>query len=182
MQEVMRWNKGVAEYIAGYKQIRMKMPPRCKKCGCNKFYKWGKYERNVVEEHTEHRVPIARIRCVKCKRTSSLLPDFCISRVQYSAGLVLRLLSWLLGGLGAVAPGPPSSHESMWRRAYAYRRRFVRKETLWLTFLRERGFGEIPPGRTERFREMLAELNRLFGQGKLLCAFHASTGRHFMAK
>jgi len=182
MQEVMQWGDGIAQYIKMFKHIRVKPPQRCKKCGCNKFYRWGKYERNVIEKHIEHRVPIARVRCVKCRRTSSFLPDFCISRVQYSAGFVLHMLSWLLGGLGAVAPGPPKSHESIWRRAYAYRQRFVRKEALWLIFLRGRGFGEISANKAGKSRELLTELNRLWEQGQLLCEFYAATGRHFMAK
>jgi hypothetical protein len=186
MQVVMRWSEGVVEYIQQFKTIRAEAPKRCETCGCNKFYRWGKYERNVIEGHAEHRVPVRRMRCAKCRRTVSFLPDFCISRVQYSASVVFWWLSWALGGSGggaaAPTPKPPSAHESLRRRAYAFRQRFVSRENLWLVFLRERELREVSSSKKGRVRDIFRHIFALWQAGQLFYEFYRDTRRHFMAR
>ena len=180
MQHVLRWLRGIEEYIAGFGTLRVEFPQRCAGCGCSKFYRWGKYERNLIDDVTAYRVPIRRVCCTKCRGTVSYLPDFCISRVQYSVSFVMGLLQWLAAGVGP-APESAASQEHIRRRGYAYRRRFERGESLWLTFLRGLRIKMVPPKGKARTRELFFALRRLWEAGELLCGFNSATGRHFMA-
>jgi hypothetical protein len=186
MQRVMRWNGSVAEYLKHFSGIKIERPKSCNHCGCNKFYRWGNYERNVIEEDVEHRVPVRRFCCAKCRRTISYLPEFCISRVQYAAAFVMRLLSWVLGGVGggaqAPTPTPPNTHESLRRRAYAFRQRFVAKLNLWLVFLRETGYGGVSEAPERKIKEFFKALRSHWNHQELMSEFYEVTGRHFMAR
>jgi hypothetical protein len=175
LQDVLQWNGRIEEYLADFAALRVNSPGRCPECGCLKFHRWGSYKRNVVDKNKEYRIPVRRMRCAECRKTISFLPDFCVSRAQYSAGYIIHLISWVLGLLGAeaLAPGTPDARENLRRRAYLYRQRFVRKEKLWRQFLH---------GIKSGIAEIAKALGSLWRKGKLLCEFYAATGKHFMAK
>jgi len=177
VQYVLQCDGRIEKYLADFTALRIASPERCPKCGCRKFYRWGSYKRNVVEENREHRIPVRRMCCANCRKTISFLPDFCVSKAQYSAGFIIHLLSWALGllggGAGAQAPGEPDAWENLRRRAYIYRQRFVRKEQLWRLFLH---------GIKGDIAEIAKKFGSLWREGRLLHEFHDATGVHFMAK
>jgi hypothetical protein len=179
MQIVLRWSAGIDAYIKDFETLRVEAPSRCARCGCDKHYRWGKYARNVVEATETYRISVRRICCANCRVTVSYLPDFCLSGIEYSARLVIRLLMWLI--FGAEAPVPGSGNEHIIHRGYAYRRRFERKESLWLTFLRGRTTEMVPVKGKGRTRGIFFSLHKLWRTGELLCSFNRETGRHFMS-
>lgn len=174
MQKVLGWRKGIAEYLEGFSESQIEHPGRCS-CGCAKFHKWGTYKRYVVEEEGDFQIPIQRYRCVKCLRTYSYLPSFCLSRRSCSADLMMKLLETLLLNL-RIGLG-----ESRRRLAYIYRKRFVELESLWLVFLRGTGFGDFPRDEKERRATIFTALRDQYWQGGFAAEFFEATGRHFMA-
>jgi hypothetical protein len=173
MQRVLSHEKGIPEYQAEFSNMRLEPPSRCS-CGCAKFHKWGTYRRYVVEEEAEYQIPIQRYLCVKCRKTYSYLPSFCLSGYCYSADLVMKLLSALLLRLRFVLG-------EMRRRAYIFLKRFVRLENLWLVFLRARGFGYFPKNKQERTGKIFKALLEQYAGKDFASTFLAETGRHFMA-
>jgi hypothetical protein len=160
------------QYLAESKGQKANCPQKCV-CGCTKFHKWGKYKRYLIDEDGEQEIYIQRIRCVKCKKTHSYLPSVCVSGACYSAGFIMRLLSALILKL-RIKLGERK------RRAYAYLRRFVSRESQWIIFLRAKGFGDISSAGMERRRKIFTELLKIYEGGKLLADFLRETGRHFM--
>jgi hypothetical protein len=181
VQKVLQCDGRIEEYLADFAARRVTGLERCPECGCLKFYRWGSYKRNVVDKNKEYRIPVRRMRCANCRKTISFLPDFCVSRAQYSAGYVIQLISWALGLLGAesLAPDAPDARENLRRRAYFYRERFVRTEELWRKFLHRFGVDNNTQG---GFGEIVKALGSLWREGKFLYEFYKATGTHFMAK
>lgn len=174
MQFVLPWKQSIAEYHSGFKDLQIEPPKRCPHCGCGKLHKWGSYERYVIEESDEHRIGVRRIRCVRCRKTYSYLPSFCVSRVCYSVDFVMTFLKVLLLKLRA-------SLGELRRRAYVFLRRFVRSENLWLVFLRAKGFGDFPIDRKERTVRIFTALLNFHEEGNFMPGFFQETGRHFMS-
>ena len=173
MQIVLPWNQGIVKYQSEFAALQTEHPGRCPLCGCTKFHKWGKYERYVVEESRYHRISIQRTRCVKCGKTHSYLPSFCVSRLCYGADFIMATLNALILKLRC-------SFEDHKRRAYAFLRRFRESENLWLTFLRSRGFGNIPARKKERAAKIFTALLKIYKEENFLSDFLRETGRHFM--
>ena len=67
------------------------------------------------------------------------------------------------------------------RRAYAFLRRFADLESLWLVFLRAKGFGEFPTNKKECMIKIFTALLELHEHQNLLSGFFQETGRHFMS-
>ena len=175
MQLVLAWKEGISRYQSRFKDIAFEMPERCPHCGCVKFHKWGKYARYVIEETADPLIYIQRIRCVKCCRTCSYLPSFCLSGMCYGVDYVMALLNALLFRLRY------SFCDTIRRRAYALLRRFVRSENLWLVFLRTRGFGAFPEDRKKRAMKIFTALLKIHQDENLMSSFLGATGRHFMS-
>ena len=174
MQRVLSCKIGIAEYQAGFSNMRIDPPSRCTVCGCAKFHKWGTYERYVIEETAEYQIPIQRFRCVKCHKTYSYLPSFCLSGLYYSADLAMKILSALLLKIRFELG-------EMRRRAYILLRRFARLESLWITFLRAKGFGDFPRDKKERDVKIFVALLNQRHDKDFAATFLEETGRHFMA-
>jgi hypothetical protein len=174
MQLVFVWQKGILRYQFEFNNMEFEMPERCPQCGCVKFHKWGKYARYVIEETAEHQIDIQRIRCVKCLRTCSYLPSFCLSGMNYGLDFVLTILNALLLKIRF-------SFGDIRRRAYAFLQRFVRLENLWLVFLRSTGFGDFPADKKKRATKIFTALLKIHQNGNLSSSFLAETGRHFMS-
>lgn len=174
MQFVLPWGKGVAPYKTEFSDLEIERPKSCPHCGCGKFHKWGKYERYVVEEKGDKRIYIKRIRCVKCCKTFSYLPSFCLSQISYSAELLMRLLSALILKM-------EFSFEERKRRAFFFLRRFVQLENMWLVFLRAKGFEDFPTEKQERQTKIFSALLKVHQDGSLLTGFLKETGRHFLS-
>lgn len=174
MQKILEWKGSVSEYKAGFKKLELEKPGKCG-CGCVKYHKWGKYERYVIEEKAEYIIAVQRICCVKCGKTISYLPSFCVSKKSYSVNLIMAILSALI---------LKNRVELGDRRRYAYviLRRFVGLEKLWLTFLRSKGFGDIPRVRKERGVKIFTSLLKLHETKNITSSFFGETGRHFMCE
>ena len=174
MQIVLPWNQGIQQYQSEFKDLRSEHPRQCPGCGCVKFHRWGKYERDVVEERRDHRISIQRIRCVKCGKTCSYLPSFCVSGLSYGIDFIMTILKSFIQKLRY-------SLEERKRRAYALLRRFRDYENLWLVFLRSRGFEDFPPDKAERTAKIFTALLKLHREENVLSVFLRETGRHFMS-
>ena len=168
------WNQGIVKYQSEFAALSAEYPGQCPACGCTKLHKWGKYERHVIEEGEEHRVCIQRIRCVKCGKTHSYLPSFCVSRLCYGADFIMAILKALLLKIRY-------SLENIKRRAYAFLKRFRESENLWLVVLRARGFGCFPVRKKERTAKIFIALLELYKDKNFLSDFLRETGRHFMS-
>ena len=172
MQILLQWSKCIPEYQENFKDLQLEKPEKCR-CGCVKFHKWGKYERDVVEENKDYRVPIKRICCVKCRATYSYLPSFCVSKTSYSANFIMLFLKVLIlktkYELGETK-----------RIAYIYLKRFTQLENLWLVFLRVREFGYLPTNKKEKRIKIFSELLRIYESKNFMTCFLQETGRYFM--
>jgi hypothetical protein len=73
------------------------------------------------------------------------------------------------------------SLEERRRRAYALLRRFREAESLWLVFLRAKGFLDFPDDKKERDVKIFSALLEIHRSGELLSGFFKETGRHFMS-
>ena len=176
MQRVYIVQYEVKEYIDKYVETSPEKPKKCCHCGCQKFHWWGKYERYVVDADAEYTISVRRVCCVKCGRTQSYLPDFCLSRKAYTFKFVMMLLELLLrfGRLYS---------ESMARQIYRYKRRFVDKRVMFVTFLRGRGtFQTMPSEPKEKINTIFNALVSLHQHRNLADAFLTDTGQHFLAK
>ena len=174
MQIVLSWNQGISQYQSDFKGLQAEHPRQCPGCGCSRFHKWGKYTRYVVEACEEHRVSIQRILCVKCGKTSSYLPSFCVSGLSYGVDFIMIILKSFIQKL-------QYSLEERRRRAYALLRRFRDYENLWLVFLRARGFEAFPPNKVARTAKIFTALLKLHRKENILSGFLRETGRHFMS-
>lgn len=75
-------------------------PESCFDCKSKKLHKHGFYWRNCLDGIRAWYIPIRRYRCLHCKKTMSLLPDFCLAGFQYAKVLILKIVSaWLLAEL-----------------------------------------------------------------------------------
>jgi hypothetical protein len=149
MQMVLPWDSGIGQYQSGFEEMQPESPPCCPVCGCKKFHRWGKYERYVEDEKGYSRICVRRIRCVKCGKTHSYLPSFCVSKMSCSTDFVMAVLKAFVFKLRI-------SLEERQRWAYALWRRFRESESLFLTFLRAKGFRAFSnekQARTRRYFE-----------------------------
>ena len=174
MQMVLVWTKGITEYKSEFKNITFESPEKCSLCGCVKFHKWGKYVRYVIEKGADHRIFIQRICCVKCLKTYSYLPSFCVSGVCYGVDYIMTFLSVLILKLRYEL-------DELKRRAYMFLRRFAEYENLWLVFLRTRALGEYPSLKKERQVKIFTALLEYHKNGTLMPDFLRETGQHFMS-
>lgn len=174
MQEVLSYSGGIAAYKSEFGGAKKALSVQCKKCGCTKFHKWGRYRRNIVDENADDKIFVQRYRCVKCRETHSRLPSFCLRGIVYSADFVMKLLEAVILKVRAIS-------EEKKRQAYIFLRRFVRLENLWLVFLRARGFGDFPRDEKERRAKIFTSLQRLYAGKEFAVDFLRETGRHFMA-
>ena len=172
MQIVLQYSKSIPEYQKDFKGLQFKRPEKCK-CGCVKFHKWGKYERDVAEKNEDHKVPIKRICCVKCRTTYSFLPSFCVSKVCFSTDFIMFFLKVLIlktkHNLGEKK-----------RQAYTFLRHFTKSENLWVVFLRAKGLDFLPINKKERRIKIFTALLKIYESKNFMTRFLRETGRHFM--
>jgi hypothetical protein len=65
---------------------------------------------------------------------------------------------------------------------YFYKRRFLEKINLFITFLRGKGIGKLSSEPKERAIEIFDALYTLHRAKELLTSFFKDTSKHFMAK
>ena len=172
MQKILQWTGSISEYQEGFKNLKLEKPEKCS-CGCAKFHKWGIYERYADAEKESYRVPIQRICCIKCKKTYSYLPSFCVSGFCYSVDFIITILKALILKI-------KFDFGERKRRAYDILKRFVILENLWIAFLRTRGLGYITADKNEKRVKILTALLEIHENKNLMTSFLRETGKHFM--
>jgi hypothetical protein len=175
MQIILNFKENVKRYTEGFSTLEIERPKQCVRCRSPKIYKWGKYYRYVIEEESESLIPIQRIRCGKCRRTDSYLPEFCLSRIQYSADYVMKLLEFILL-YGKV------HKEAIKTQIYFFKARFLEKANAFISYLRVIGLKKVSDNPKERAIEIFVELFSLHREKKLIEDFFKHTAKHFMAK
>jgi len=115
LQKIIAIRVSVHEYI-GRPQVLLTEDLRvCPFCpDGHRLRSHGSYLRfAIVEQGTEHRIPVLRLLCVRTGLTLSLLPDFCLPGRQHGpAVLGVFLEALILGGLtltGAMRRARPDS-------------------------------------------------------------------------
>jgi hypothetical protein len=68
----------------------------------------------------------------------------------------------------------------IWRQAYVFLSRFIRSESLWLIYLRARGFADFPTDKKMRLEKIFAALVKIHQNNNPTASFFKETGRHFM--
>lgn len=79
MQIIFEFSGTPEDYVAGDAHKEVLPPPSCPACGCeNAFESLGYYTRGLSKKGASGIMPIAirRFRCVKCRISISLLPNF----------------------------------------------------------------------------------------------------------
>jgi hypothetical protein len=68
----------------------------------------------------------------------------------------------------------------MKRQAYIFLKRFVGLESLWLVFLRAKGFGDFSGDKRERMVKIFMALQKQYADKDFMADFLMETGRCFM--
>lgn len=78
MQLIFLTSESVEEYESRQSQLRIAAPKVCPNCGAEEALEpLGYYHRYVRRtDDMTPRIPVRRFRCVRCRRTTSLLPGF----------------------------------------------------------------------------------------------------------
>lgn len=87
---------------------------------------WGFYRRSLVDVGFDGVIPIRRFRCVLCRRTVSVLPEFALPYMRFSVPVLsLFLVARLLEGNTLKAAGSAASQTEMpYQRGQFWIRRF----------------------------------------------------------
>lgn len=83
----------LAEYAQRGKENDFPVFDQCPSCHCpsgGNVYRNGFYWRNSITEDLVLRIPICRLKCLKCKVSISILPDFLIPYFQYTLHTILK--------------------------------------------------------------------------------------------
>jgi len=86
----------------------------------------------------------------------------------------MKLLCALLLKIGFVA-------REMKRQVYILLKRFIKLESLFLVFLRSRGFGDFPIDKRERTVKIFTALQKQYADKDFAANFLKETGRYFMS-
>lgn len=97
MQIIIHVHISPKEYLKKFDELDLKPPEYCPVCGAfHSFHRHGHYLRNVLDNNSEERIPIARFICTRClkgkKHTVSLLPSFVLPYFQYSLSFIINAL------------------------------------------------------------------------------------------
>jgi hypothetical protein len=107
------------------------LPDCCPHPDCqasSSLIRWGSYARSAVTKEAEYRIRVQRVRCKRCGRTHSLLPDFLHPHRHFALDWLRRVVSlYLLVGLGwrrllrrVQGQGPARSTVREWVASFAY--------------------------------------------------------------
>ena len=80
------------EYAAKGVDGEFPVPEKCYTCSNNKLHKHGFYWRYCLDGFHNWYIPIRRYYCTYCKTTTSMLPNFCLPRFQYSFAIIADVI------------------------------------------------------------------------------------------
>jgi hypothetical protein len=154
----------------------MEPPERCPICQVpHSFHKHGTYWRNVLGDHFEERIPVARLRCRSCYQTVSLLPTFVLPYFQYSLAFILAALQWIFVTI--------KTHQAQYSALFRfYKRRFVHNLNRVEMFFRDQGWSEPSPSNEHEKAKKLVCMLTVPTAETLLQRFQKHYKRNFMAR
>ena len=175
LQIIITTMKSPKEYISQFRTLEMVRPEKCPICGAqHTLHKHGSYWRNILNEESEERIPIARLCCKICKLTISMLPSFALPYFQYSLKYILRALQLIF-----LITRPTAERNSGLLRFY--RRRFYSNVVYLEMFFRDQGWSGISPREPiEKATKMVCMLTVPTAE-TLSQRFHQHHKRTFMA-
>lgn len=164
----------VGEYAARWRGNLSPSIERCPNCNARaRLRNHGYYTRYALEGETVYHLCIRRLKCMSCRKTFSILPDFLIPNFQSTFLSILRSIKERMRKQKAVGSR---------QRDQFYRKRFMQ----WLTraemFFRSQGDLRIfPVGSIEKATNVV-QLILDFGESTFLRRFPGQFATSFMAR
>jgi len=160
--------------------------PDCKVHVCMK--KHGFYSRNVIDDEYCGLIRIRRYLCPKCRRTVSMLPDFCIPRYVYLVQVIMGMLAMFAetASIAAVAAAYALRFPAVGRRHVRhYKKRVVANRKPIQLRLNQISPGSIPLGGEPRDTEWIKGFVREVGKMHphvFNSDFHNAIGKSFLSR
>jgi len=91
----------IHEYEKMGKENEFPVFDRCPGCGCvsqGNLHRHGYYWRYGIEGNNHIRIPICRYKCLSCRVTISILPNFLIPYFQYTLHMIIEGIRRYLSG------------------------------------------------------------------------------------
>jgi hypothetical protein len=127
MQILHRFTGSIQEYLKQITNPDLYRPDHCPLCrALRRLTAWGFYRRSLVDIEFDGFIPVRRYRCVFCRRTVSLLPEFALPYLRFSISIIsLLLVARLLEGCTVKAAADAASQPNMpYQRGQFWIRRF----------------------------------------------------------
>jgi hypothetical protein len=127
MQILHPFAGSIQEYLKQISDPDNFRPDHCPLChALNCLIAWGFYRRSLVNLDFDGIIPVRRYRCVFCRRTISLLPEFALPYLRFSIPIIsVFLIARLLDGCtlkaaaeAALQPGMPYQRGQFWIRRF----------------------------------------------------------------
>ncbi|MBE3570819.1 MAG: hypothetical protein IMW92_12120 [Bacillales bacterium] len=88
---------GLKEYASRGKMNEFPLFEKCLNCHAfGQMHRHGFYFRYAITKEESNRIPICRLKCLACKKTFSILPDFLIPYFQHTTLTILERLQQFL--------------------------------------------------------------------------------------
>ena len=127
MQILHRFAGSIQQYLEQISDpdiCRLDHCPLCQALSC--LMAWGFYKRSLVDLEFDGIIPVRRYRCIFCRRTVSLLPEFALPYLRFSIPVIsLFLVARLLEGCtlkdaaaAAAQPNMPYQRSQFWTRRF----------------------------------------------------------------
>lgn len=127
MQILYRFAGAIQEYLKQIADPDLYRPDHCPLChALSCLIAWGFYRRSLVDLDFDGVIRVRRYRCVFCRRTVSLLPEFALPYLRFSIPIIsLFLIARLLEGCTLKAAAEAASQPDMpYQRGQFWVRRF----------------------------------------------------------
>ena len=127
MQILHRFAGSIQQYLEQISDPDICRPDHCPLCGVLQILiAWGFYRRTLVDLEFDGVIPVRRYRCLFCRRTVSVLPEFALPYLRFSIPIIsLFLVAHLLEGRTLKAAAQAASQPNMpYQRGQFWIRRF----------------------------------------------------------
>ncbi len=132
MQILHRFAGSIQQYLKQISDPDLYRPDHCPLChAMSCLIAWGFYRRSLVDLEFDGISPVRRYRCVFCRRTISLLPEFALPYLRFSIPVIsLFLMARLWEGRTLKAAAAAASKPDMpYQRSQFWIRRFRAQAT-----------------------------------------------------
>jgi hypothetical protein len=127
MQILHRFAGSIQQYLEQISDPDICRPDHCPLChALHRLIAWGFYRRSLVDLEFDGFIPVRRFRCIFCRRTVSVLPEFVLPYLRFSILVIsLFLVARLLKERTLKAAAAASSQPDMpYQRGQFWIRRF----------------------------------------------------------